>query len=501
MAAAWRRAFSLHRLLFTQQSVVVNLEWQQVSSRGYSRSRWMAPFDAGQPTHESHPELLSAQEIFPGISVSDFAQRRKALKSYLPTESMVILGSATVKQMTEVVPYPFRQDADYLYFTGCQQPEGLAVLDDQTELCMFMPEHDTETEAWAGHAAGTEEAIRVFGADCSYPLQLLSEILPQFIARAKAIYCDLGFLNPIVQELPQFQEAIQQGKVRSLNKYSQLVRWVKSSAELELMRQAAAITSKAMLQSMKVSRVYRHEHLLAATVEYECKIRGAQRMAFPSVVGGGTNGSIVHYCRNDKPIDEKSLVLMDVGCEFHGYVSDMTRTWPPCGTFSPTQREVYEVVLDVMKECFKMCKPGVTLSQIHQHSVILLWQGLVQLGLAQGNFDILHFYEFNRTQVGHYLGMDVHDCSTVSLDLPLKPGVVITIEPGLYIPVKPGIPERFQGMGIRIEDEVLITRSGHEVLTASVPKEIAEIEAWLGQSKSNDSTPLRTFVCEKPTES
>ncbi|KAG0609260.1 hypothetical protein M758_8G171000 [Ceratodon purpureus] len=395
---------------------------------------------------------------------------------------MVILTAASVKQMTDVVPYPFRQDADYLYYTGCNQPEGIAVLDDHAELCMFMPDRDPERESWAGKLAGAEEASRVFGAAAAHPLRQLPKVLPEMLGRAKAIYCDLGLLTPFVAELDAFQTALQQGRVRSLNRYSHQMRWVKSPSELTLMRKAASITCKAMKRSMQVSRSWQHEHLLAATVEYECKRRGAQQMAFPSVVGGGANGAVIHYSRHDKLIGNEALVLMDVGCEYHGYVSDMTRTWPPCGYFTAARREVYNIILDVMKECFKMCRPGVTLSQIHSRSVQLLWEGLLQLGLVKGPFDLFKFYMFNRTQIGHYLGMDVHDCSTVSIDRPLEPGVVITIEPGLYIPIKQTIPEKYQGIGIRIEDEVLITATDYEILTSEAPKEIEEIEQFLGQT-------------------
>lgn len=469
---------------------------QYFATRRWYSQPWTAPYDAGQPTSESHPQMLSGDELFPGISLRDFKERRTALRSRLPTESMVILSAASVKQMTDVVPYPFRQDADYLYYTGSQQPEGIAVLYDDADLCMFMPNWDPERETWNGKLAGPDEASRVFGADVTHSLRRLRKVLPDIIRRAKTVFCDLGSLTPVVAELEAFQSALQQGRVRSLNRYSHQQRWVKSPSELNLMREAASITCKAVKRSMQASRAWQHEHLLAATVEYECKRRGAQQMAFPSVVGGGANGSIVHYSRHDKKIDNEALVLMDVGCEYHGYVSDMTRTWPPCGYFTDAKKQVYTIILDVMKECFKMCRPGVTLSQIHSRSVALLWEGLLKLGLVTGPFDLFKFYSFNRTQIGHYLGMDVHDCSTVSLDRPLQPGVVITIEPGLYIPAKQTIPEKFRGIGIRIEDEVLITATGYEILTAEAPKEIEEIEQFLAQSPNdNDLTEKPSLFC------
>ncbi|KAJ7548373.1 hypothetical protein O6H91_07G009400 [Diphasiastrum complanatum] len=231
---------------------------------------------------------------------------------------------------------------------------------------------------------------------------------------------------------------------------------------------------------MITSKSWPHEHILAATIEYECKIRGAQRMAFPSVVGGGNNGTIIHYSRNDQQIQEGDMVLVDAGCEFYGYASDITRTWPPCGKFYPAQRDIYEAVLQASQECLSLCRPGITLNEIHDHSVRILSENIRKLGLFK---DVqLNYAMLNPTSIGHYLGMDVHDCSSISKSQPLQPGVVITIEPGLYIPTQDNIPNKYRGIGVRIEDEVLITECGCEVLTTSIPKEVEEIEARLQKS-------------------
>lgn len=214
-------------------------------------------------------------------------------------------------------------------------------------------------------------------------------------------------------------------------------------------------------------------------------------MAFHPVVGGGANGSVVHYSRNDKKIKSGDLVLMDVGCEYHGYLSDLTRTWPPCGRFSAAQEELYSLILETNKECIKLCKPGTSIREIHHHSVKMLISGFQELGIIGKGKSIQYNY-LNPTSIGHSLGMDIHDSTSLTLDKPLEPGVVITIEPGIYIPQVPilneNAPDRFRGIGIRIEDEVLITENGHEVLTASVPKEIPHLTTLINMGGGGSMT-------------
>ncbi|KAG6546002.1 hypothetical protein Mapa_012665 [Marchantia paleacea] len=479
------RSSTSARLLGRGLHLVMEFRLPSASVRKYRRSASLIreeAVDAGQPTFETHPELLAPGEIMPGIASQEFALRRQKLRQVVPPGSMVILGAATTKQMTDAVPYPYRQDADYLYFTGCQQPGGIAVIDDRSDLCMFMPEPDPEREIWDGKFAGPETAVDIFGADQAYSSRQIPEILPGMIRRAANIMYDTSCPKPLFWGLPDIQEAKQNHKVQTLQKYSHKLRWIKSPAEVQRMREAADITCQAFLQTMSVSKRLPHERILAATVEHECRIRGAQRMSFPTVSAGGASASIIHYSRNDKQIEEGRMVLLDAGCELHGYVSDMTRTWPVSGSFTGANREVYEIVLETMKECFKLCKPGITLREIHIKSGLMLSRGLLKLGLVTDAQTLGRtFRSFNPSAVGHYLGMDVHDCAAINIDVPLQPGVIITIEPALYIPVKSTVPERLRGIGVRIEDEVLITSTGHEILTASVPKEVDEIESWLTQ--------------------
>ncbi|WVZ90762.1 hypothetical protein U9M48_037033 [Paspalum notatum var. saurae] len=445
--------------------------------------------DVGQPTPQSHPELLADGEITPGITSEEYISRRKKLLEVLPEKSLAIIASADQQMMTDVVPYPFRQNSDYLYITGCTQPGGVAVLSEETGLCMFMPDTNKEDVVWQGPTAGVKAAMDFFKADKAFPISQIQKILPELIERSKGVYHNVKASSSSYKNLDAFRMASLNNKVKDLTYYTDGLRWIKSKSEIKLMRESASIVSQSLLQTMLLSRTHREESQLAAKIEYECKMRGAQRMAFHPVVGGGANGSVIHYSRNDRRIKSGDLLLMDVGCEYHGYLSDLTRTWPPCGKFSPAQAELYSLILETNKECIKLCKPGASINEIHNHSVRMLIKGFQELGILEKGKSIQYNY-LNPTAIGHSLGMDIHDSTTLPNDRPLEPGVVITIEPGVYIPPSPVLneraPGRFRGMGIRIEDEVLVTEDGHEVLTASVPKEMAHLTTLMSMGRRGD---------------
>ncbi|KAF0887571.1 hypothetical protein E2562_002290 [Oryza meyeriana var. granulata] len=457
--------------------------------------------DVGQPTPQSHPELLAEGEITPGITSDEYISRRKRLLEVLPEKSLAIIASAEQQMMTDVVPYPFRQNGEYLYITGCAQPGGVAVLSEETGLCMFMPDTSKEDVVWQGQTAGVEAAENFFKADKAFPLSEMQKILPELIERSKVVYHNVKTLSPSYKNMDSFRRASLNNKAKDIAYYTDELRWIKSKSEIGLMRESASIVSQSLLQTMLLSRTHREESQLAAKIEYECKMRGAQRMAFHPVVGGGANGSVIHYSRNDGRVKAGELLLMDVGCEYHGYLSDLTRTWPPCGRFSPAQEELYSLILETNKECIKLCKPGTSISEIHNHSVKMLIKGFQELGILEKGKSIQYNY-LNPTAIGHSLGMDIHDSVKLSNDKPLEPGVIITIEPGIYIPpvpiLKENAPDRYRGIGIRIEDEVLITESGHEVLTASVPKEIPHITTLMNMgsdSMMDAAHELRAASC------
>ncbi|KVH88339.1 Aminopeptidase P N-terminal domain-containing protein, partial [Cynara cardunculus var. scolymus] len=363
-------------------------------------------YDAGQPTPSTHPQLLKEGEITPGITCDEYISRRKRLLELLPEQSVAIVAAAPVKMMTDVVPYNFRQDADYLYITGCQQPGGIAVLGHDFGLCMFMPEATPQDITWQGQIAGIDAATEFFKADQSYPISKLHKFLPNMIKSCSKLYHNVKTAIPTYTDLEAFQKASYNGGVHDFSLYTHEARW-------------------ALLQTMLHSKISPYENILSAKVEYECRMRGAQRMAFNPVVGGGLNGSVIHYSRNDQKVKDGDLVLMDVGCELHGYVSDLTRTWPPCGSFSDVHKELYDLVVETNKECIELCKPGASIQHVHNYSVNKLFRGLKEIGILKDNR--LHSYhQLNPTSIGHYLGMDVHDCSKIGYDRTLKPGVVLT---------------------------------------------------------------------------
>ncbi|CAA2972654.1 intermediate cleaving peptidase 55, mitochondrial [Olea europaea var. sylvestris] len=452
--------------------------------------------DVGQPTAATHPQLLKEGEITPGITSEEYVSRRNKLLELLPDKSLAIIASAPVKMMTDVVPYTFRQDADYFYITGCQQPGGIAVLGHECGLCMFMPQPSPEDVIWQGEIAGVDAALGTFRANIAYPMSTLNKILPRMIESSSQLFHNVKTASASYVGLDAFQKASSNGKVKDLSVHTHEARWVKSPAELNLMRNSASIACQALLLTMLHSKSFPNEGMLSAKVEYECKMRGAERMAFNPVVGGGCNGSVIHYARNDQRIEVGDLVLMDIGCELHGYASDLTRTWSPCGRFSAAQEELYNLILETNQECLRLVKPGTSIREIHNYSVNKLRRGFKEIGILKDNRP-RSYHLLNPTNIGHYLGMDVHDCSTISYDRTLKPGVVITIEPGVYIPSDFDGPERYRGIGIRIEDEVLITESGYEVLTGSIPKEIKHIESLL--NSFSNRMPMDTYNVVRAT--
>ncbi|KAJ3679369.1 hypothetical protein LUZ60_017380 [Juncus effusus] len=469
-----------------------NLSFSQISSRIFSSlsTNRTAPYctqtfiDVGQPSPSSHPELMREGEITPGISSQEYIERRNELISKLPEGTVAVIGSAPVKMMTDVVPYPFRQDADYLYVTGCCQPGGVVVLGKEFGFCMFVPDQDSNEVTWQGQVAGVDEAVDFFKAEKAHRLREMDKVLSKIISRAKTVYHNpkTAFTSPYTK-LEAFRTAVEDKRVKDVSRFTHELRWIKSRAEQKLMRESASIACQSLIQTMLHSRVFKEESKLAAKIEYECKMRGAQRMAFNPVVGAGANGSTIHYSRNDQRIREGELVLMDIGCELHGYLSDLTRTWSPFGQFNSAQEELYSLILETNKECIELCKPGTSIREIHDHSVKMLRKGLTKLGILRKEIS-QSYNELNPTSIGHYLGMDVHDCAMISNYSALQPGVIITIEPGVYIPALHPVADRYQGIGIRIEDEVLITETGHEVLTGSMPKEISQITTLLNMGNN-----------------
>lgn len=441
---------------------------------------------AGQPIATTHPELLEAGELQPGLPLSEFERRRQNLAALLPPGAVALIPSAPVVYMAGVIPYPYRPDADFMYLTGIQQPTSLAVLQSTGEFTLFAPDHDAWREQWDGVRFDVDAATELFGAQNAYPMSEVPLRLTPLLHQASSIVCDTEKGDGSgVRQLGPFQDALKQERVHKLRPLMHRLRWKKSSGELDLMRRSASVAANSMRDCMRQSRPMVHEQRLAAQFEFGCKAAGAQRMAYPPVVAGGADACTIHYSRNDKHVPGSDLLLLDGGCEFHGYCSDVTRTWPVGGKFSGAQRAVYDIVLDVHRRCLAAVQPGATLRQLHQLSVRLLCEGLRDLQIVPGgSLDAVvtsgAYRRFYPHSLGHWLGMDTHDTSTISHDQGMKPGVVLTVEPGLYIPDDEAFGS-LRGVGVRLEDDVAVTERGHEVLSCEAPLDPGEVEALVGQ--------------------
>jgi Xaa-Pro aminopeptidase len=351
---------------------------------------------------------------------------------------------------------------------------------------LFVRPRDPEREVWDGRRAGVEGAVAQFGANAAHPIGELSQRLPELIGNADDLHYGLGlepaFDRTITRTLSQLRALERRGQRpprRVIDPRAVLheLRLRKSPEEIELLRRAVAITAEAHQAAMRAAAPGVAEYELEAVIEYTFRRRGGTGPGYSTIVGAGDNATILHYVENTARLAEGDLVVVDAGCEVDFYTADVTRTFPVSGTFTPAQRRMYQVVLDSQKEAIQMTHPGVTLDALHDRCVERLTAGMVELGLLPEDGSYRKFY-MHRTS--HWLGLDVHDAGAYS-DLggaprPLEPGMVITIEPGLYVARSAEAPAELSGVGIRIEDDILVTETGCEVLTSQVPKELADVE-------------------------
>jgi len=432
---------------------------------------------------------------------AEYRQRREQLMSKIGAGSAVF-RSAPMAVMHNDVQYAFRQDSDFFYLTGFNEPEAVAVLTpdhQEHRFVLFVQPKEREKEIWAGYRCGVEGAKELFGADEAYSITELDEKLPQYLEKANRIYYHLGrdrAFNEII--LKHWQRLMatyaKRGTGPTAIEDSGLIlhtmRLVKSQAELELMRQAAEISVEAHNYAQSIAQPGRYEYEIQAEMERIFRLRGGMGPAYPSIVASGANACVLHYIENNHLLQDNDLLLIDAGCAYGYYNADITRTFPVNGKFTSEQKALYEIVLSAQLQAIAQVQPGNPYNKIHDTAVRVLTEGLVDLGLLKGEIDKLieeeKYKPFYMHRTGHWLGLDVHDVGVYqhgeSAQI-LQPGQVLTVEPGLYIvpDTKPaeGQPEidpRWSGIGIRIEDDVLVTAAGHEVLTAGVPKLIAELE-------------------------
>ncbi|MET0014323.1 MAG: Xaa-Pro aminopeptidase [Sedimenticola sp.] len=432
---------------------------------------------------------------------SEFKRRRRQLMRMMEPSSIAILPAAPVAMRNRDVEYPYRPDSDFHYLTGFDEPEAVAVLipgRKHAEYILFCRERDQEKEMWDGVRSGQEGAVETYGADDSFPVGDLNEILPRMLEQCERVYYAMGCNLELDKQMSEWINGIR-NKARSgingplefiaLDHYLHDMRLYKSRSELKAMRIAAKISAKAHKRVMKACRPGVMEWELEAEFMHECATGGARHQAYSPIVGGGANGCVLHYTDNGDKLNDGDLLLIDAGCEYDYYASDITRTYPVNGKFSEPQRLLYELVLKAQLAAIAKVRPGSHWDDPHQAAVKVITKGLVDLGILKGRVANLvkneAYKRFYMHRTGHWIGMDVHDVGDYKVDgnwRLLEPGMALTIEPGLYIPAgSKGVAKKWWNIGIRIEDDVVVTKDGHDILSKDAPKTVEEIETLMGR--------------------
>jgi Xaa-Pro aminopeptidase len=415
-------------------------------------------------------------------------------------KAVAIIPSAREATRSNDTNYRFRQDSDFYYLTGFEEPEAIAVIAPSRpeKFTMFLRPRDPEREIWDGRRAGIEGAKKDFGANEAFPISEFADKIEKILDGASQLYYRLG-VHPDLDELIIRKIATMRAVNRKpIHPPATIIdpativhemRVLKSGDEIELMQRAADIAAEAHCEAMKSVRPGMKEYEVEALIEQIFRRRGANGPAYTSIVGAGANATVLHYINNDGELHDGELLLVDAGAEYKGYASDITRTYPINGKFTKPQREIYDLVLEAQMSCVEMVRPGVTHEELKNHSIEVLTAGMVRLGLLKGNPEELikeeKFKQFYMHGLGHMLGIDVHDVGRYYYDKQsraLEPGVVMTVEPGIYVaPDTKDIPEQYLGIGVRIEDDVLCTTNGPRVLTNKVPKKAEEIEVLMAR--------------------
>lgn len=431
----------------------------------------------------------------------EFARRRKRLMDVVEPGSIIIQPNAPERIRNRDVYYPYRSDSDFFYLSGFPEPESVVVLVPdraQGEFLLFCREKDEEAETWHGRRAGLEGACAEYGADDAFPITDLDDILPGLLENKERIYYTMGRYAKFDQRLVSWLNRVTSKGRAGVHAPDQFVslghvvhemRLFKSSQELKAMRRAATIAAEAHRRAMAVCRPGMREYQVEAELLHCFMQHGARAPAYPSIVGSGANSCILHYTENAATMKEGDVLLIDAGAEYDYYASDVTRTFPVSGEFTEQQRLAYEIVLEAQAAAIAEVRPGNTWNEPHEAAVEVITRGLVDLGILKGRLRKLIEAEAYRPyymhKTGHWLGMDVHDVGDYKVADEwriFEPGMVTTVEPGLYFSagVK-DLPKQWWNIGIRIEDDVLVTETGHEVLTIDAPKSIEDVEAVMRQ--------------------
>jgi len=427
---------------------------------------------------------------------SEFKKRRKQLLQRIGVGNIALISSASTRTRNRDVDYPFRQDSDFYYLTGFNEPEAMAVFipgREQGEYILFCREFDEKKALWEGAHAGLEGATKHYDADDAFPIDDLDDILPGLLEDKAKVFYPMGRDPELDHSLLEWINQIRSksragvvapGELVTLEVIIHEMRLFKSVAELKLMRQAAEVSANAHVKAMQKCKAGLYEYQIEAELVYHFSQEGLRAVAYPSIVAGGKNACTLHYTENNDKLKNGDLLLIDAGAECDHYAADITRTFPISGQFSEPQKQLYQLVLDAQIAAIAQIKPGQPWNLMHDTAVEVLTQGLVSLGLLKGKVKKLikdeKYKAFYMHRTGHWLGMDVHDVGDYKIDhewRTLEVGMVLTVEPGLYIPADcKTVDEQWRGIGIRIEDDVLVTADGYEVLTGGVPKTIFDIE-------------------------
>jgi Xaa-Pro aminopeptidase len=432
------------------------------------------------------------------IDIREFKRRRRQLMRMAGRDAIVIVPAAPERVRNNDAHYPYRQDSDFHYLTGFPEPESVLALipgRKQGEVILFCRERDPAREQWDGHRAGQEGAVADYGMDDAFPIDDIDDILPGMIEGRERVYYHFGrdtdFDLKLIGWVNRVRAMIRQGakpphEFVALSHLLHDLRLFKSPAELRTMRASATIAAEAHVRAMRATRAGMNEHEIEAELLHTFRKHGAVP-SYEPIVGGGANGCILHYRANNSLLRDGDLLLVDAGAEYQCYASDITRTWPINGRFSPEQRALYDIVLDAQLAAIEEVREGRSFDAYHEAAVRTITAGLIDLGLLKGsltsNLETHSYRRFYMHKTGHWLGLDVHDVGDYRVDgefRVLEPGMVVTVEPGIYIsPDLKGVSARWRGIGIRIEDDVVVTRGAPEVISSAVPKHAEEIEALM----------------------
>lgn len=433
---------------------------------------------------------------------SEFHRRRQALLAKMVPASVAVIFAAPEATRNADSEYPYRQNSDFWYLTGFNEPEAVLVLIksdvSHSHSILFNRIRDKTAEIWFGRRLGQESAPQQLGVDRALAFSEIDEQLWQLFNGLNVVYHAQGEYDYADRIVFNALDKLRRGTRQNLHAPDTLTDWrpvlhemrlFKSEEECNILRRAGEISALAHTRAMQVCRPGMFEYQLEGEIHHEFNRHGARFPSYNTIVGSGINGCILHYTENESKMQDGDLVLIDAGCEYQGYAGDITRTFPVNGKFSAPQRAIYDIVLESLEVALSLFRPGTSIQAVTQEVLRVMVTGLVKLGLLKGEIDTLiaeqAYREFFMHSLGHWLGLDVHDVGNYGVDRsrPLEPGMVLTVEPGLYIAPDADVPAEYRGIGIRIEDDILITENGNENLTAGVVKAADDIEALMAATR------------------